>query len=74
VPAGPVKAVSCVPALWRDDEDDDRHDATTAGERRDDPNNAQLCTATITDLAGNKLVLLEKLKESKEMMMTGNMN
>ncbi len=65
VPAGPVKAVTCVPAPWRDDEDDDRHDATTAGERLDDPNNAQLCTATITDLAGNKLVLLEKLKELK---------
>jgi len=65
VPSGPVTK-SCLATTWgSDDGDNDQHAATAdgnGGDHHDDPN-AQLCNYTITDLAGNKLVLIEKLKQ-----------
>ena len=63
---------SCVKNTWggddKDDDDDTGNDGNdaTANDRRDDSYSAQLCNYTITDAAGNKLVLVEKLKQPSE--------
>jgi hypothetical protein len=59
-------AKSCLPAAWSPDDDENSSrsvlDVDADANRRDRPN-AQLCTYTITDFAGNKLILVEKIRQ-----------
>jgi len=58
VPSGPASG-SCVRNAWgNEDKDEDGDDYDLKGN-----NNPQLCTYTITDAAGNNLVLTEKVKQ-----------
>jgi hypothetical protein len=63
-PPGPVGG-SCVRVTWvGDDEDNDHDGGRDSGDHHDEPANARLCTYTITDLAGNTLVLTEKVTQA----------
>jgi hypothetical protein len=64
VPAGPVGGI-CVPAQSGGDDEDNNRDADSHdGDHHDEPPNAQLCSYTITDLAGNTLVVTERLMQA----------
>jgi len=66
VPSGAITG-TCVPTRWSiDDENKQGRRQSGSKDDKDDKqqNNAQLCTYTITDLAGNTLVLVAKVKSS----------
>ena len=75
VPSGPVAVLSVVPTRWGDGEGDDDKDSKAEETRKakekeeakredrdEDKENAELRTYKVVDLAGNSLLLVEKVK------------